>query len=125
MNYHDLIKNETRQLVATINDNLGQFGRFIFNDKHIHERMQKRNLHLVDLKCILDAIGGKLSGEIEKLLSQDEDSQPWRISVSNDHMIVVLSKIDDNWKINTVLDPMIHNKFDDEKSSNFYAFLTV
>lgn len=81
--------------------------------KHIRERMKQREIDVVDLF----QLNNNLQNNTDDLISLfliNEEKRPYKINLCTDKVIIVLSRCDDVWKINTVLNPLHHNLHDDE-----------
>jgi len=108
-----------------INRVLKQFPiKLVSNTTHIIDRLKDRDLNNMDLRTVLQLLYRTYLPEFIYLATLEETKRPFKIEIKNEHIIIVLSRIDEyKWKINTVLDPKIHSKH--EKTGNYQKYINT
>lgn len=92
--------------------------RLRYSAKHVKQRILERDISISDVAYAIRKFGESKLCELIHLTSLNEKFKPYRIQVRSEQVILTLALRDNNtWLFTTVLDPKIHNKHSDKKSS--------
>jgi len=96
----------------------------LVNYNHVIERMKSRRIDVIDISNIFKNLD---LDELINLINLPENERPFKIYIQSESAIIVLSRVDDKWKISTVLDPVEHNKYNDKPQfkNSFYHTIEV
>ena len=99
---------------------------FRYNFKHVIDRAKERQVDILSLNEITVNIM-QVMPELSAMLAEPLSTRPFKINLVSYDAIIVLARIDENvWKVNTILNPVMHNKHEDEcEGSDFERTLTV
>ena len=94
----------------------------VINKKHILDRLKTRDIDILYLHEVMKFLYDDRLCTLLYYFSLPLKTRPFTVYVKTEGIILVLSRSDDTWKFNTVLDPKKHNKHPN-KSSSFYAYI--
>lgn len=93
-----------------------------YSKKHVLQRMRDRGIDVFPLLEALNLLTTKYLVEFTRYIDMDEDVRPFRIETKLNGVILVFSRQDDDWRLNTILDSTIHSKHAKTyQDSTFYA----
>ena len=87
--------------------------------RHIMDRMADRQIDYIDLTKAIMLLQNQKLEDVKRLLDLPVDKRIFKLNIKTKDIIIFLSRRDDTWIISTVLDPKIHNLYEDEVNPEF------
>ena len=121
---YDMTREIIWKATQKLNEELEEEGIQVINNwKHMISRAKERDITNFDISRLLNSFTNEHLFEFISMATLPYKNRPFRIEIRNDHVIIMLSRMDDfKWKLNTILDPQIHSKHRD-KNGTFYGYI--